>query len=323
MEGDQLTDAQRRAVMILNRQILDPRVLLKNCLLDYGRHEVKPKYDLGGLDLLPTEIRCAILENIDVKTLLVFRAVNKRAMATVDEVPCFKKIMINAPNTVRMAIGIRTAHTFTIKQLHDKLCQETCDSGCGRPAPYIDVCMLSRRCLWTGGACDRSMGPQTAYELSFLFPWERDPAESDLVYQIQPDDVPSFRAIPERYGHNLFRVDGISPKDADIIFYDVALAERFFVEKCGSKPLRDDKGSRHRLDSTWTYSAVLAPWLSIKGKHAVHGSFCEKCLAAESRRRLFEGLFGIGASERNVSFMAFGPSEWLVKHLEEAHGDGN
>lgn len=76
------------------------------------------------------------------------------------------QVMINAPNAVRVAIDIQTAHTFTIKQLYAKLCQQQCELGCGKPAPYLDVFKLRRTCLWVGGACDTSPGPKGIPELS-------------------------------------------------------------------------------------------------------------------------------------------------------------
>jgi hypothetical protein len=54
------------------------------------------------------------------------------------------KIMLHAPNVIRMAIGIATAHTFNLKQLYEALCQHSCASGCGKPAPYLDMFTLTR-----------------------------------------------------------------------------------------------------------------------------------------------------------------------------------
>lgn len=61
-----------------------------------------------------------------------------------------------------MAVGMNTAHYFTMAELFSKLCQKTCDGqtydgkryngdSCGKVAPYLDVFRLSRRsieCAW-------------------------------------------------------------------------------------------------------------------------------------------------------------------------------
>jgi hypothetical protein len=53
MADSQLDEAQQRAVKLLSDNILNPRILLKLCLLDNGRHSLEPKFSLGALELLP------------------------------------------------------------------------------------------------------------------------------------------------------------------------------------------------------------------------------------------------------------------------------
>lgn len=67
-------------------------VLVAFCPLDYSRHECEPSTDLGMLDKLPMEIKEDILEQIDLESLLVFRRVNKKAMAVVDGMAKWKKV---------------------------------------------------------------------------------------------------------------------------------------------------------------------------------------------------------------------------------------
>jgi hypothetical protein len=65
-----------------------------------------------------------------------------------------------APNCVRMALGIDTAHTFNITQLFEKLCQMKCDGkDCDTYAPYLDVFTLTRMCLSVSGGCRIPLGP--------------------------------------------------------------------------------------------------------------------------------------------------------------------
>ncbi|KAA8617812.1 hypothetical protein Alg130_03127 [Pyrenophora tritici-repentis] len=41
---------------MLDDYILDPDMLVKKCPLDHGRHYTSPRYDLGVLHILPTEL---------------------------------------------------------------------------------------------------------------------------------------------------------------------------------------------------------------------------------------------------------------------------
>lgn len=77
---------------LLDDKILDPDALLEHCPLDYGRHSPVPVTSLGTRDVLPTELRCQIIGDVDMKSLLTFRAVNQKAVATVDNMTEFKKV---------------------------------------------------------------------------------------------------------------------------------------------------------------------------------------------------------------------------------------
>ncbi|KAH5502775.1 hypothetical protein HBI52_166230 [Parastagonospora nodorum] len=88
-----------------------------------------------------------------------------------------------------MALGIRTADSFTIKELFYKLCQNKCDgNGCTKLAPYLDVFMLTRRCLSISGGCPFPLGPLNVDIMENNF-------DTDTK-QLPPD---SFLPIPGRY----------------------------------------------------------------------------------------------------------------------------
>lgn len=238
MSAHRLADAQQRAVKQLNLNILDPEILRSHCPLDHGRHIPVPKASLDILTSLPPELHFEILGRVDLQSLLVFRRVNQKAMATRDGMSEFKKvnsyptltlaalnrqeILEYTPNTIRMAIGIRTAHTFTIKDLFAKLCQKSCDMGCGRMAPYVDVFKLSSRCLWVGGLCDRSVGPENVLRLNLpIWRWNKmrnSPTHSSEqdTENVTPDDASHFVAIPGCYGHcNMAGYCKIHPSPAE------------------------------------------------------------------------------------------------------------
>ena len=84
MADSTLTELQRVTVQMLDNWVMDPKILIQNCPLDHGRHEIKPKHDLGGLHVLPTELQQHVLCFVDIKTLLTFRSVSMSAMGVVD-----------------------------------------------------------------------------------------------------------------------------------------------------------------------------------------------------------------------------------------------
>ena len=111
------------SLQILNENAFDRETLRKQCPLDHGRHNlIRPQEDLGELSKLPTELQHLILDGVDVESLLNFRRVNQYAMHTVNGMSDYKKVMRQAPNSVRMAVAIGTAHSFSFKQLVEKLC---------------------------------------------------------------------------------------------------------------------------------------------------------------------------------------------------------
>lgn len=83
---------------ILSYPILNPRVLAANCLLDHTNSRSlfttgQITGDLGTLDKLPVEVNQKMLGFLDCGSLLVFRRVNRRAMAVVDDMPEWTKVI--------------------------------------------------------------------------------------------------------------------------------------------------------------------------------------------------------------------------------------
>jgi hypothetical protein len=65
---------------------LDDNDLIRTCPLDYHKHRLDPKHDLGTLDTLPLELLGLILVQIDLRSLADFRRINNQAMQVVDSV---------------------------------------------------------------------------------------------------------------------------------------------------------------------------------------------------------------------------------------------
>ena len=77
---------------ILSRPVLDERVLRSRCLLDHGRHRIKPTKGLDTLDTLAFELLQEVLSYLDVRSMLVFRRVNQRSMETVNAMVEWSKV---------------------------------------------------------------------------------------------------------------------------------------------------------------------------------------------------------------------------------------
>jgi hypothetical protein len=133
MHSNTLTRQQLISLRILNENILDPKTLLKHCPLDYGRHVFHQTGHIGMFGRLPLEIQHKVLSHVDIYTLLTFRRVNQSAMAAVNSMLDYKKVMAEAADSIRMTVAIKTADRFTMTQLLAVLCQKYCtEDNCGQ-----------------------------------------------------------------------------------------------------------------------------------------------------------------------------------------------
>lgn len=92
MNAQSLGELKRTSQRILDYYILDHKILEQRCPLDYGRHTLQPKRDLGGLSKIPLELQHYVLGEIDVQSLLVFCRVNQGAMVIVDSMVEYQKV---------------------------------------------------------------------------------------------------------------------------------------------------------------------------------------------------------------------------------------
>lgn len=104
--------------------------------LPNNRTRNSPQTDLGLLERLPLELLQVGLLQLDLRSLINFRMVNRRGLLTVDSIPQFDSIMEHAQIAVRAALAIRTAPWITCKQLYDALRTTKCKS-CGDFGGYI------------------------------------------------------------------------------------------------------------------------------------------------------------------------------------------
>ncbi|KAF2821558.1 hypothetical protein CC86DRAFT_470746 [Ophiobolus disseminans] len=135
------------------RTYIPTNTLARHCSLDghaagqvISGNNLGPTPDLGTISILPIELQLGILNMLDVKSLLVVRRVNQRAMNTVSSMIEWKKIMAPAPNALRIAIGLRIHHTFTLKNLLDAISRSCC-YNCGSETSALDMTNLQRSSL--------------------------------------------------------------------------------------------------------------------------------------------------------------------------------
>jgi hypothetical protein len=81
------TLAEKKSVQDLRENILDAQILAKHCPLDHlrrGLGPAQPKFGLGTLNRLAIELQQIVLGELDVRTLLAFRTVSRRAVEVVN-----------------------------------------------------------------------------------------------------------------------------------------------------------------------------------------------------------------------------------------------
>jgi len=85
---------------------LDDNSLTHTCPLDYHRHHLDPKHDLGVLDELPLELLEFVLVQIDLRSLTDFRRINNRAMQVVDPILEYRLMQRHAPDLLRGILSV-------------------------------------------------------------------------------------------------------------------------------------------------------------------------------------------------------------------------
>lgn len=138
-------DSARRSWGSRVDNILSSNDLDVNLPLDIGKHQPNPRFDLGKLDALSTDLVQMVLAQTDVQTLFAFRRVNQRAMTMVDALPHFKAITTHCPSVLRGALAIQTGKYFTLQDIHGLLRKAEC-ARCGQFGGYLDLLGFRRTC---------------------------------------------------------------------------------------------------------------------------------------------------------------------------------
>ena len=110
----------------------------------------QPLRSLGQIDKLPLELLSEVLLDLDVPTLVAFRCVNRHALAVVDSLPKFCRVLENCANVIYLpirAVVATKAKSFTFNTLHNSLSMRDC-IRCGRFGGYLYLITCERVCYF-------------------------------------------------------------------------------------------------------------------------------------------------------------------------------
>ena len=105
-----------------------------------------PRYPAGNLETLPLELLHEMLVHLDLRSLMNFRYVNRRAAELVESQPKYKTITKYAQNALRGILCIQTGTWITSKMLYKKLLTPECEE-CGDFAAYLYIITCRRVCF--------------------------------------------------------------------------------------------------------------------------------------------------------------------------------
>ncbi|KAI9677624.1 MAG: hypothetical protein M1817_006578 [Caeruleum heppii] len=133
---------------------IDHDDLERHCPLDVGRHDPLLKDgsfknagpSMGILNKLPVELLHTVLLDLDLRSLIALRVVNRCVRLAVDALPHFNVIVTHTPNALRALLSVGLAHTFTCRTLYDTICSSTC-VGCGDFGSFLYLLTCSRICF--------------------------------------------------------------------------------------------------------------------------------------------------------------------------------
>ncbi|KAL7927972.1 hypothetical protein ACQKWADRAFT_278365 [Trichoderma austrokoningii] len=171
----------------LNDHTLDENLPVLQSRPDASRLRPPPNTGAGALDALPLELVVKILSQLDLRTLVDFRRVNRRALELVDSHPEYKAVITHANNALRGILGIKTGRWITCSTLYEALCTPKCEQ-CSDFGGYLYLLTCKRVCF-------RCLSEDKLY---LPLPRRRVSQYFGLDYQTMKK-LPQMRAIPGIY----------------------------------------------------------------------------------------------------------------------------
>lgn len=173
-----------------------------------------PTKNAGVLDTLPLEMLRSILHSFDLRSLVDFRRVNRRAAYLVDSLFHYQVIKRHAPNALRGILRIETSWWITCLTLYEKLCTKGCEV-CGDFGGYLYLLTCKRVCF-------RCFTQDDSYlPLSPGLACRKFGLNSQTV-----KTLPHMKVVPGKYtppSHNFNCSTRIWPPGPQLIDYDSAV----------------------------------------------------------------------------------------------------
>ncbi|KAI1399366.1 hypothetical protein F4819DRAFT_420819 [Hypoxylon fuscum] len=252
-----------------------------------------PTTTLGALKVFPPELIQEILIQLDIRTFINFRYVNKRAAQLADSIPQYKDISTHAQNALQGILCIGTGQWMTLRTLYDKLCTYRCDH-CGDFGGYLYLLTCKRLCF----LClihKRPYFPLLRTHARFMFGLNHQTVEA----------LPRMRVLPGLYSPSrkkatpLVLVDYESALNAGIslhgslsnmqqyVEHKKAQDDQAYAEKVAAARLRGSIRQPHR-SVTEAFDAhafnplrfvviVRVPWFNTALREEDWGSYCIGC----------------------------------------------
>lgn len=229
--------------------------------------------ELGTLSCLPPHVMDNILEELDLKTLIRFRRVNRRAVEAVHDLRRFRLALKHAYPTIRGALCIGAAKHFTFRNLWDTLCRATCEE-CGDFSSFIYLITCKRVCL----LCLKDVKYRPI-----------KPVQVVALFRLDEKDVPAIpqvRNIRGRYGPENAQVHSVVPLVDWQSAYNRACAvhgEEKLQEILENAPPLNPVNKR--LEHPHRYIAMSrAPYYNERTGDVEGGFYCGGCLRVGDRK---------------------------------------
>ena len=141
------TGCRKRRVLSLDNVNLE-----RQCPLDnFGRcidASIRPRFSVGQLDQLPSELLILVLLYTDIPSLTRFRRVNRRAMDLVSSVPEYAAIIKHCPDIIHDIVSME-ADAYDCRSLFATLSTTRCSTceGFGELLYLIDCSRVCSSCF--------------------------------------------------------------------------------------------------------------------------------------------------------------------------------
>ncbi|KXN82004.1 hypothetical protein AN958_03302 [Leucoagaricus sp. SymC.cos] len=231
------------------------------------------------------------ISQLDVRTLVNFRCVNRRALQLVHSIPSYKAIVAHAPVVLRGILSIEVGRWITCDMLYDELCTAECRT-CGDFGGFLYIL----------GTCKRVCYLCFSTEQKCYLPLSRREAMRKFgLSQKIVDGLPRMKSIPGLYTPRQEKVcerrnlvDPESARNTGIALHGSVQAMEQFVLQVAVKRLQayDERAKiiarprRPRTEDPFDaktrnpsrfMAIVKAPWLDRMSQMLEWGFHCVGC----------------------------------------------